>query len=664
MSKNNPSTNQSSTTRRNFLKWSAAAGSVALVTPESLLAAPGEPAKDGSAQGAPPKGERPNFLWIVAEDLSPWLGAYGNIYARTPHLDRLATQSVVYEQAFAPCPVCAPARSTLATGIYACSLGSHQMRSQIKLPPSVRLWTALLRDAGYFCTNNSKTNYNFAVPKDAWDENNNQAHWRNRPQGRPFFSMFSPNVTHESQIRGPSEKFARLRENLPPAQRHDPQQAPLPPYYPDTPAVREDIARYYDNVSRLDTQVGDLLQQLNDDGLSDNTIVFFFTDHGTGLPRGKRSPLDSGLRVPLFIRFPPRWQHLSPARPGRRLGQLVDFTDFGPSVLSLAGVAIPDFMQGQAFLGAKAVAAQSEAKPDAPSYAFAFRDRMDERYDCARTVRDARFRYVRNFMPHLPAGQHVDYQFQTPTTAVWHALYKEGKLNPAQAQFWQAPRAVEELYDTQSDAFETRNLATDPQYRPHLERLRAALKAWMLDIKDLGLLPEPQLYTRFQGSPYAAVRHKPESYPLTRILAAADILLQSNIAPQTMMQQLMQQLEDTDSAVRYQAMSGLLYLHQRHQGQGAVEAEPIVRRLLDDADPSVQNTAAEWLGLYSDQKAAALNVLLKNLRSNEQYVALHAANVLDRLDTHARPIAAEIEAVFKTGPDYLKRVLEETLRGL
>lgn len=620
-------------TRREFVRLSASSGAAFA---GAMVGFDSEPSRAAvKADSA-----RPNFLWIVAEDLSPLLGCYGDSYARTPHIDRLAKDSVLYERAFAPCPVCAPARSSLATGIYACSLGSHQMRSRIELPPEVRVWSALLRDAGYYCTNNAKTDYNFAVPADAWDQNNNRAHWRNRPANTPFFSMFSPNVTHESQIRGDAGKFARLRESLPPEQRHDPAQAPLPPYYPDAPEVREDVARYYDNVSRLDSEVGDLLQQLEADGLADNTIVFFFTDHGTGMPRSKRSPHDSGLRVPLLIRFGKKWAHLAPAATGRRLDRLVNFVDFGPTVLSLAGIPVPAFMQGKPFLGPR------DGRPQ--PYTFGFRDRMDERYDCARTVRDARFRYIRNFMPHLPAGQHNAYMFQTPTTRVWHGLYEQGKLNRVQANFWQASRPIEELYDTQSDPHELKNLATNPAYRAVLQRMKAALHTWMLDIQDLGLLPEPELYTRFGGSPYAAVRAKPESYPLHRILETVSFVQTSPVKPDT----LLRRLNDADSAVRYQAVLGLLCVGS------AVKAELALALLLNDSSPSVQIAAAEWLGRYGNKVEAALQVLMRHLQSDQQYVALQAANALDHLGERARPAASAMKVALVNGSALVQRVLE------
>ena len=303
---------------------------------------------------------RPNILWIVSEDNSPFtVGAYGDPLAQTPHLDRLATNGVVFDRVFAAAPVCAPSRASIITGMYASALGTQPMRSQVPLPSWLRYFPSYLRDAGYFTTNRAKTDYNAAVLPGTWDQNGTNAHWRNRAKDQPFFSVFNFSSSHES----------RLHERLP--LKTGPDRVIIPPYLPDTPEVRADFAQYYGRVSEADTEIGALLAELDDAGLADDTIVFYYSDHGGVLPRSKRFLYESGTRVPLIIRFPPKYQHLAPGLPGSRVNELINLIDLAPTVLSLAGVEAPPFFQGRAFAG--------KAREPAPPFTFMFRDRMDER---------------------------------------------------------------------------------------------------------------------------------------------------------------------------------------------------------------------------------------------------------------------------------------------
>ncbi|MGH9673352.1 MAG: sulfatase family protein, partial [Bryobacteraceae bacterium] len=282
----------------------------------------------------------PNILWISCEDMSPDLGCYGDSYSHSPNIDRLAAQGVRYTNAFSVAGVCAPSRSGIITAMYPSSIGTHHMRSQGVPPPYVKCFTEYLRAAGYYCTNNVKTDYNFETPLTAWDETSNRAHWRNRPKDRPFFSVFNLTTTHESQIRAPEDVFAGHMRRVPADRRHDPARAVLPPYYPDTPVVRRDWANYYDLITSMDAQVGELLRQLEEDGLAQNTAVFFWADHGRGLPRAKRWIYDSGTRVPVVVRWPGQ------ARAGSVSDQLVSLIDLGPTAISIAGAAVPAHMQG------------------------------------------------------------------------------------------------------------------------------------------------------------------------------------------------------------------------------------------------------------------------------------------------------------------------------
>ncbi len=364
--------------------------------------------------------DKPNIVWITAEDMNPNLGCYGDSYANTPNLDRFAARSLSYWRAWSCGPVCAPARTTIITGVYPTATGSHHMRSSIRMPPSLSMYPQLLREAGYYCVNNQKEDYNLEKPADVWHVSSRQAHWKNRPAGQPFFAVFNYEITHESQIRKRPHQLV-----------HDPAQAPIPAYHPDTPEVRHDWAQYYDNITALDGLVGERLQELAQAGLAEDTIVFFYGDHGSGMPRSKRWPYHSGLHVPLIIHVPVKWRHLAPKEylPGGQTHRLVNFTDLAPTLCSLAGVRPPKWMQGHAFMG------RFEA-PVQP-FNYGFRGRMDERYDLVRSVTDGRYVYIRNYMPHLIYGQYLNYMFQTPTTQVWKQLYDEGKLQPPQTFFWE-----------------------------------------------------------------------------------------------------------------------------------------------------------------------------------------------------------------------------------
>jgi N-sulfoglucosamine sulfohydrolase len=444
---------------------------------------------------------RPNILWISAEDISPDLGCYGDDYAYTPTVDRFAAEGVRYINAFSTAPVCAPSRSAIITGMYPTTIGSMHMRSKAVPPPHVRAFTEYLRAGGYYCTNNAKTDYNFEAPPanrpppSVWDETGNRAHWRNRPdKDQPFFAVFNIDVTHESQARADAETYARNTARLAPGERRDPNRAKLPPYYPDTPVVRKDWAMYYDNLTAMDYIVGDLLQQLESDGLGENTVVFFWGDHGRGLPRGKRFVYDSGLRVPLIVRWPGRIE------PGTINDELVQLFDLGPTALSIAGVQVPAHMQAHAFLG--------EQKKAPRRYAFAHRDRMDEAPDTMRSVHDKRFHYIRNFFPGRPYAQHIAYLEEMPTMKELRRLYKDhynalspdyGRaLMPAQLLYMAPEKPREELYDLSVDPHEINNLAGLSRYGAVLARMRAALDRWMKETRDLGLVPEADLRERMR----------------------------------------------------------------------------------------------------------------------------------------------------------------------
>lgn len=429
--------------------------------------------------GQVPHKKKPNILWITCEDMSADLPDYGDNTVATPNISRLVREGVKFTHMFSVSGVCAPSRSAIITGMYPTSIGTQHMRTGTKdipvppyeavPPPDVKCFTEYLRAGGYYCTNNAKTDYQFGVPFTAWNESSNKAHWRNRPKDKPFFSVFNIEVTHESRI------WMRKDEPL----RVDPKKIQLPPYYPESPVIRKDMARYYDNIMVMDSIAGGILKQLEEDGLLENTIVVFFSDHGAGLPWYKRELYDRGLHVPFIVRYPGK------KGAGTQENELHSFVDLAPSMLSLAGIEIPKHIQGKAFLG--------EAKEKVlRKYIYAARDRMDQQYDMVRAVRDKQYKYIRNYQPEKLNYQDLTYRKQMDLMKEILKFREDGKLNKVQ-QRWFMAKPKEELYDVKNDPYELKNLADDPDYKNVLNRLKAAHERWIKEIKDLGFTPEKEM---------------------------------------------------------------------------------------------------------------------------------------------------------------------------
>jgi N-sulfoglucosamine sulfohydrolase len=430
---------------------------------------------------------RPNILWISFEDTNPFYGCYGDSVAHTPNVDKLAAQGCRWPNAFSTAGVCAPARSAIITGMYAISVGTHHMRTThtqpnapelptpyaAVLPPHVKCFTEYLRAAGYYCTNNDKTDYQFDPPLTAWDELSKTAHWRNRPDPQqPFFAVFNLMPSHESGM---------WEEDSPPL-TIDPAAVEVPPHFPDTPKVRQALARMYTRIEQNDKRMAEILKELEDDGLADNTVVVHWSDHGP-LPRGKRGPYDSGIHIPMIIRWP---GHLDPGSLNMRL---VSTVDLGPTMLSIANVPIPAHMQGRAFLGEQA------APPRA--FVFATRDRHDSSYDRVRAIRDKRYKYIRNYHPELPYTLWIPYLNRHPIMQELWRLHCANELTGPQKLLFQSQRPIEELYDTQNDPWELDNLAGDEKYHGELIRLRAALDEWLDDVGDMGEISESEMVRRW-----------------------------------------------------------------------------------------------------------------------------------------------------------------------
>jgi len=459
-------------------------------TPSKSTSGPSSAAADQP----PPTPQRPNILWLIAEDMGPELGILGHPEVRTPNIDRLAQEGTMYTRAFTTAAVCSPARSALMTGMYQTTIGAQNHRSHrgdgFKLPEGVSLVTDRLRAAGYYTANLTDLT---GDPNETFYVGTGKTDWNFAYDGKPFdgerFSDLSANQPFYAQVnfsethRGHSWDVAHEYVDRP----ADPGNVKLPPYYPNHPIARADWAQYLNAIMALDKKVGRVLDLLKRDGLDENTVVVFMGDHGRAMVRGKQFPYDSGLHIPLIVRMPAAYSDLAQGAPGSRNSRLVAHIDLTTATLWLAGVKPPALMQGVAFLD-----------PQAPArrYVFGGRDRNDETVDRSRTVRDERYRYVRNFMPDRPLLQLNRYKETSyPMLSLMRALQARGKLKGRPRQLFAAKRPSEELYDTEKDPYELRNLARSPQHRRHLERLRGALQTWIVESGDQGRQPEPKAVT-------------------------------------------------------------------------------------------------------------------------------------------------------------------------
>lgn len=545
---------------------------------------------------------RPNILWVVSEDNSPqFVGAYGDPLARTPTLDRLAKDGIVFDKVYTA-PVCAPSRSTIITGRYANGLGTQHMRSTRPLPEGVRFFPEFLRAAGYFCANNAKTDYNTSTSwSQAWDENGAQAHWRHRRPDQPFFAVFNFMESHESSL------FAQRPLVT------DPAAVRVPAYLPDTSVVRADLARYYDSVSAADRAIGRVLAELEADGLAEDTIVFYYSDNGGAVAGTKRFLNEAGTHVALIARFPKKFAHLAPSAPGTRIGELVHLVDLAPTTLSLAGLPLPAQFQGRAFAG--------PARASAPEFVFQFADRMDERYNLVRAVTDGRYRYIRNYHPDRPWAQRIDFLWQTAAMREWELHFRAGTLNAAQRTFFE-PAPAEALYDCANDPDNVHNLAADPVHASHVRRLRTALRAHLVAIRDAGFMPEPMMVEAAAGGSPTVVAADDTRYPLARLLDLLDAFQLGSAADAA---GVAKAAHDPLPVVRYwSAVAGL---------RG--EPSPVVPALARDTDAVVRVTAAAAVLRHADKTEAWQEFEAAIRQTERPELRLFALDALARLDRGA-----------------------------
>ncbi len=548
----------------------------------------------------------PNILWIVSEDNSPYLGCYGDSLATTPNIDQFAKEGHLYTHAYANAPVCAPARNTIITGVYANSNGNQHMRSNYPLSDSVRFFPEYLRAQGYYCTNRSKKDYNTSTEDHFWNESSLKAHYKNRDEGQPFFHVVNTSISHESSLH----RFTP--DSL---LKHRPEKMVLPPYHPDTKEIRHDWAQYYDRITLMDQQVGELLQELKESGEAENTIVFYFSDHGGVLARSKRFVYETGTRVPFIVRIPEKFKNVRPSVVGTPVNRLISFVDLAPTILSLTGQTIPGYMQGRAFLGQK--------KTKEPEYVHMFRDRMDERYDMSRATRSVRYRYIRNYYPYKIYGQHLFYLWKALNITSWQKACKRGECTEVQQVFWQT-KPSEELYDTENDPWEINNLADDSNYLDVLSEMRAANLQWISEIKDTGFIPEQLLADHAEGSGSFYQHMRSGQVDVDSIIQVASMATDEAVSKG----RIIPMLDSSDPVYRYWALVGLRF---RYMDLTSDDLLYIENKLANEA-PDNMAIASELLYLAGKQQPALqyMEEVLK--RTDRPFARTRVLNVISNLN--------------------------------
>jgi arylsulfatase A-like enzyme len=562
---------------------------------------------------------RPNIVWLVSEDNSArWLKLYEREGAPMPNVERLAADGLVFNHAFSCAPVCSVARSTLISGCYAPRIGAqyHRRTELAPMPDGVDMFPAYLRRAGYYTANNSKEDYNLIKTPGVWDASSGKASYRNRKPGQPFFHVQNFGRTHESSLHFSREAMAKSETKA------DPAAMKLFAYHPDTATFRYSYARYLDLHRQLDVELGRFLKQLEDDGLMEDTIIFYYGDHGGILPRSKGYLYESGLQVPLVVYFPEKWKHLAPAALGSRINGFVNFTDFGPTVLNLANAEIPKGIDGRAFLGKGVDLAELNARDTAFSYA----DRFDEKYDLVRSLRVGRFKYLRSFQPFNVDGLHNDYRYEMLAYSEWRDLYRAGKLNPVQRQFFER-RPAESLFDVESDPDEVKNLAGDPAFAEELAKLRDALRQRVKGMPDLSFYPEPCFLEQGLNNPVEFGRDHREE--ISRLVDIADLSLRPFAAARG---DLVRALDSGNPWERYWALIACSTF-----GEEAGELRGKVKEIAESGAEKnlVRVRAAEFLGLIraSDPRPVILETLNRSLSLTEADLILNTVVLL----TDAKP---------------------------
>ena len=572
--------------------------------------------------------DKPNILWLTSEDNNvTWVGCYGNPYAETPNIDKLAAEGFQYMHCYANAPVCAPSRSTWITGVHAISMGTHQMRSRYEIPHDrIKYYPDLLKAAGYYVGNARKTDYNIGgrPDGDAWDTS--KVDWGTLKQKEPFFMVINSTKSHESRAFGDVNKS-----------EHSPDEVKLAKYHPDIPEIRKNYAHYHDQVKKMDADIGAALAELEKAGLADNTIVVYNSDHGGVIARSKRFLFNSGTHCPLVVRIPEKFKHLRPAEPGAQINHLVSFIDMTKTWLTICGAETPDYLQGKVFLG---------PEKEERQYHVSFRGRMDERCDNVRALRDTdgKLLYIRNYMPYAPWGQHLNYLWNMTATKAWEAHHKAGKTNAVTGRFF-GTKPMEELYDTSKDPDNVVNLIDDPEYAADVKRLSAALDAWQVKHYDAGLLPESELVKRAAdaGKKIFDFVRDPDLYDVKALQSAAAL------AAEDQMGTFYKNLGDPDPGIRYWAIVGIF----NHHGGKDLDLPPIVKALEDESH-HVRIMAA-WVLYRTGMKKEAQDTW-NSLLEESSYASLKIFNIIDWIGEGTGPYMEAMKACKFDHGGYVKRM--------
>jgi arylsulfatase A-like enzyme len=558
--------------------------------------------------------ERPNIVWITSEDNSPgWFQLYDDNGVPAPNIEKLASAGVVFNNAFSNAPVCSAARSTLITGCYGPRIGTHYHRRSklVPTPDGVKMYPVYLQNAGYYTANNSKEDYNVKGKK-GWSASSKKASYRNRKEGQPFFQIWNIGTTHEGQLHfNPN--------NLDPKKlKTDPSKVEIFPYHPNTELFRYTYAFYYDRHRVVDNQVGAYIKQLEEDGLMENTIIFYYGDHGGVLPRSKGYIYESGLQVPLVVYVPEKYKYLVPVDRGGRVDGFVSFIDFAPTVLNLAGVKIPEQMDGKPFLGKDVTIKELNSRDETFSHA----DRFDEKYDLVRSYRKGRFKYMRSYQPFNMDGLFNEYRYKQAAFREWEELFKAGKLNAVQSRFFEA-RPAESLYDIENDPHETVNLATDPKYAQELKLLRNLLTKQVKSMPDLSFFPESYLYNNAFDNPVRfGQEHKAE---IAKLIDIADLSLTGF---KTAKEKIGKALTSYDSWQRYWG----LIVCSSYGNEAISFAKEIEEIAENDKELLVRVRAAEFLSL-TDAKNPVATLQKAVAESKDQTEVLLVLNTVALLKT-------------------------------
>jgi len=566
-------------------------------------------------QSLPP----PNILWITNEDTGPAWGCYGDNYAITPNIDHLAKSdgAYIFEQAFSNAPVCAPARSTLITGMYATSLGTQHLRSEIPVPEDLKILPELLKEYGYYTTNNSKTDYNFN-PSGRWHENDGDAHWQNRPDGKPFFSVFNFGITHEGHTNDLNPNDTEILSQL-----HTPSEAILPPYFPNNESFRDIWAHMSDLMTVFDQEVGNLIQQLKENDEYENTIIFIFSDHGFGLPRYKRWLHNSGLHVPFVLYVPPKYKHLVSGLPQSIVNQMVSFVDFAPTVLQLAGIKANERMEGKSFL---------DLAKDQKEYTYGYRSRADDCYDVSRSIYDGRYLYIRHYMPHKPYMQNAI--IFNKGKASYDALFaaRETEDFPEESKRMFERKPIAELYDLKRDPYELNNLIEQEAFSDIADTLHEGLMEWMIKYHDTGLLNEADMMMRSKGESVFEMARNETKFPVREILEAAE-----RVGRITDINELTVSLTSSEPAVRYWSLVAL----DAYEGDISIHQNQLIS-MLNDTTSSNSILAAELLVKHFENRKA-LDRLGEMLQLDFEPIVLQAAISVRMIGRKAMPLLPLIQ---------------------